>query len=159
MDAYSLDLRLSIVRACAQWPETREEIAGLFGVSRSFVQKLLRCWNAGLGIAPKPYRRGPAPLLDAGARSCLREVLQSRPEASLAELCRELKRQQRLSTSPATVCRALQDLNLPVKKSRFTPTNGILRGSGRYGVGGGERLPRPRSSISSSSMKAERIRR
>lgn len=159
MDAYSLDLRLSIVRACERWPETRAEVAELFGVSRSFLQKLLQRWNAGLGIAPKPHRGGPAPLLDEEARGYLRQVLQKRPDASLAELCQGLRRRQRLSVSPVTVCRALQDLNLPIKKSRSTPTSATPHGYGRSAVGGGGRRSRPRSSTSSSSMKAGPTRR
>lgn len=158
MDAYSLDLRLSIVRACEQEPETREGVADWFGVSRSFVQKLLQRWYAGMEIAPKAHRGGTAPLLDESAREHLRQMLLAKPDATLAELCQDLKRQDRLSVHPATVCRALQDLNLPVKKSRSMPTSGIPRGCGRCGAGGGGVRRRPRWNISSSSMKAERIR-
>jgi transposase len=158
MDAYSLDLRLSIVRACVQQPETREEVAELFGVSRSFVQKLLRRWYAGMEIAPKAHRGGAAPLLDESARDQLRQMLLAKPDAALAELCQGLQR-GRVAVSPATVCRALQDLELPIKKSRSTPTSGTRRGCGRYAAGGGGGQRRPRWSTSSSSMKAGPIPR
>lgn len=158
MDAYSLDLRLSIVRACEYWPETREDIADIFGVSRSFVQKLLSRWNAGLSIAPLPHGGGPAPLLDDEARRHLRQVLQDRPDASLAELRLDLRRHQRLSVSAATICRALQDLELPIKKSRSTPTSATRHESGPCGAGGGERRHRRQRSTSSFSMRVGPIR-
>jgi len=153
MDAYSLDLRLSIVRACEQQPETREAVAELFGVSRSFVQKLLRRWYAGLEIAPKAHRGGAAPRLDKRARNHLRQVLLEQPDATLAALCQDLKR-RRLSVCPGTVCRALQELELPIKKSRSMRTSGTRRGCGPCGAGGGGRRLRPRPSASFSSMNA-----
>ncbi len=53
MEAYSLDLRECVCAACDEWLETRAEVAERLGVSRSFVQKLLRRRKSG-SIQAKP---------------------------------------------------------------------------------------------------------
>jgi len=45
MEAYSLDLRERIIQSCLDDVDTREEIAEIHGVSRSFVQNLWRQWR------------------------------------------------------------------------------------------------------------------
>ena len=65
MKAYSLDLRERVVAACAK-PETRiHQVAAQFGVSTSFIDKLLRRQRTTGSVAALPPKSGPAPLLDA----------------------------------------------------------------------------------------------
>lgn len=132
MEAYSLDLRRRICAACDEGLETREEVAERFGVSRSFVQKLLRRRREQRTIAAKPHGGGPAPALNDQDRQRLRELVNHKPDATLAELCRSLHEQQprAVHVSVATMCRALKALRLVLKKRRCTPASVTRRGCG-----------------------------
>src|SRR5438874_1506709 len=114
MDAISLDLRSRIVSACECGDETREAVAETFGVSRSFVQKLLRRVGRGDSLAPRPRTGGPAALLDAAALGTLRALVADRPDATLAELADALRGAGGPAASVPTVCRALAALGLPL---------------------------------------------
>lgn len=129
MKAYSLDLRERIVRACEQECLTRREAAEDFAVSPAFVQKLLQQLQDEGSIAPKKGGRGPAPKLDAKQAQRLRRFVQDHPDATLQELCTQLKEGGGPSISSATMCRALQDLQLPLKK-KIPATGGAGHTSG-----------------------------
>src|ERR1700691_4361604 len=124
MDACSLDLRERILRTCDESGLTRQEVADDWGVSRSFLQKLLRRTNAGGSIAPKPRRGGKRPIWRQ-AEEQWREVVRLKPDSTLAELCQALEAGGGPTVRPWTMCRALQVLGLPLKKSRCTPVNTI----------------------------------
>jgi len=125
MRAFSLDLRERIIRACEQEGDTRQELADFFGVSRSFLQKLWRRHEDGDSIAPQAPGKGPAPTLGTKELQRLERLVRKHPDATLEELCEMLEEGQGPSVSLATMCRALQTLHLPLKKSRSTPRNGI----------------------------------
>jgi transposase len=133
MEAYSLDLRERICAASDEGVETRQEVAERFGVSRSFVQKLLRRRHLG-SIAPKPRGRGPKPLISDPQRRRLRELVKQKPDRTLAELCVKLAAAGGVRVSSPTMCRALQALRLPLKNKtlhaseRDTPRVRALRG-------------------------------
>lgn len=162
MEAISLDLRLSILRDCESGQQTREMTAETFGVSRSFVQKLLQRHRQSQTIRPRPRTGGPSAALDSAARVQLRALVKARPDATLAELAAALHAAGTPAVSEPTVCRALQQLGLPLKKSPCTPANGegqalsgvTRRGCGRCGAGGGIGPARPTPDRSYSSMKA-----
>lgn len=116
MEAYSLDLRERIVWACEEGSQTRQEIADEFAVSRSFVQKLLRRRKTEGRIAPKPKRGGPDPILEEADRKRLRQLVKQRTDATLRELGTALQKQGGPQVSVTTLWRALQSLDLPVKK-------------------------------------------
>ncbi len=137
MDAISLDLRLRILRACDAGDETREQTADTFGVSRSFVQKLLRLAGRGGPLAPRPHAGGPAAAVAGAAVGELRALVRARPDATLAELAAALVAGGGPAVSVPTLWRAVEALGLPVKKSRCTPASGTRRGCGRCGAGGG----------------------
>ena len=90
MEAISVDLRQRICEACDDGLETRLETAERFGVSRSFVQKLLRRRSDFLSITPLPRHGGPAAKMSAAHRTLLRRLASGHGDATLAELCVEL---------------------------------------------------------------------
>ena len=147
MEAYSLDLRERICAACDEHVETREEVAQRFGVSRSFVQKLLRRRRQHGSIAVRPRGRGPAPLLGEKDRRLLSGLVKADRDATLAELRRRLHQAGGAFVSVAILCRALQSLRLVLKKRRCTRASGIRRGCRRCAGIGRSGLPRwtPRS--------------
>jgi transposase len=128
MEAYSLDLRERICSACDEHLETREEVAEQFGVSRSFVQKLLRRRRREGSIAARPRGRGPAAALGERDRRRLRGLVGVKPDATLAELCESLREAGGAAVSVPTMCRALKALRLPLKKRRCTPASVTRRG-------------------------------
>lgn len=139
-----MDLRQRICAACDEGIDTRQEVAERFGVGRWLVQKVLRQRRLEGSIAPKPRGRGPAPTIGPAQQRRVRELLKARPDATLAELCRWLRRAcgGGASVSAATMCRALKALRLPLKKRRCTPASGIRRGCGRCVVTSRRRLQR-----------------
>jgi transposase len=85
MKAYSLDLRPKILRASAQGLGSPRAIATFFGLSLSFVEKLLRRRRTTGGIAPRPHAGGRRPLCHEAALAVIRRLVHAPPEATLAE--------------------------------------------------------------------------
>lgn len=136
MEALSLDLRERVLAACDEGELTRQEVADDFVVSRSFVQKLLRRRADGRPLAPKPRSGGAAPLLGERDLERLRRLVRDKPDRTLAELRSALQESGGPAVSVPTVCRALKELGLPLKKRRCTPASGRRRGSGGYADSG-----------------------
>jgi len=130
MEAYSLDLRERVVAACDEGSMTRAEVAETFGVSVSFITKLLRRRRDTGSIAAKPHAGGFAPSLGEAEMGGLAALVREQPDATLDELRGRLKARRGVSVSAPVVCRALRKLGLPRKKSRCTRPSGTRRGSG-----------------------------
>lgn len=131
MEALSLDLRERICAACDDGLDTCEEVADCFGVSRSFVQKLLRRRRELGSIAPRPRGRGRKPVIGAVDQRRLRVWVKQKPDTTLAEFCRRLAQASGRAVSVPTMCRAMKALRLPLKKRRCTPANETPRVCGR----------------------------
>jgi transposase len=121
MKAYSTDLRQKILRACDQRLGSQRAIATLFGVSQSFVEKLLRRQRATGAISPRPHGGGRRAICDAAALAHVRRLVQEHPDATLAELAAQLEAQHSLRVSVPTMGRIVLHLKLPRKKSRSMP--------------------------------------
>jgi transposase len=67
MARYSIDLGQKILHACERRLGSQQAIADIFGVSLSFIEKLLRRHRMTGPIAPKPHAGGQRPRLDATA--------------------------------------------------------------------------------------------
>jgi transposase len=129
MKPYSLDLRQKILRAYDQRFGSQRALAALFGVSQAFVEKLLHRRRTTGQIAARPHAGGRQPRCDTAALAVVRQLVLEQPDATLAELCSRLQQRQGLRVSVATMCRLLQRLDLPRKKSRFMPPSVRPRGS------------------------------
>jgi transposase len=127
MDAYSLDLRQRIVRACNEALDSRPEIAHSFSVSLSFVNKLWRRWSETGSAAVRPKGKGPPPMLNSATLEQLRQCVEHKPDATLSELCNALAKAGGPAVSRSTMCRALRTLGLPLKKSLCMPVNATRR--------------------------------
>ena len=118
MQAYSLDLRERVVSAYEKGAHSIREIAEQFSVGQTFVKKMLRQKRDTGSLARLAHRAGAKPALATPHRQWLARAIKEHPDATLAELREGLAKEQHLVVSPATVCRALQALRLPRKKSR-----------------------------------------
>ncbi len=132
MKAYSVDLRQKIVRAYDNKLGTQYQIAEIFGVSRAFVQNVLRRRRTTGSIAPLPQRGGAKRALDDEALRVVRRLVNQRPDATLEELCEAVDVELGIRVSVPTMCTVLNKrLGLPRKKSHSTPMSGTLRGYSR----------------------------
>jgi transposase len=118
MKAYSLDLRTRVVEAVDRGGETQKEVARLFGVSGTFIKKLLRQRRETGSLAPKPHGGGQKAKLAEAAREQVRAyILQTQNDATVSEVHTYVATSLQRSVSRATVGRVLQVLNLPRKKN------------------------------------------
>src|SRR3982751_3440373 len=112
MQPLSNDLRKRILDAVDNKEGSRRKLAARFKVNTSTITKLLRLRRETGSFEPRPHAGGVAPTLDDDALRRLRELVEETPEATL-----EARRQRMgISGSRMIICRALQRLNLPLKK-------------------------------------------
>ena len=118
MKAYSVDLRTRIVEAVDRQVGSQGEVAALFGVSRTWVKKLLRQRRETGSVAPKPHGGGHTPKVMAKKEEAIRSyILDVKNDASLAEVQTYVVRRWKVGISQATVSRLLARLGLPRKKN------------------------------------------
>ena len=116
--AYSLDLRQRIVDAVERGIGTKRAIAGLFGVHESFIYKLLRQQRERGDLAPLPHGGGASAKLTESDLPILYDLVAETPDATLAELGKPMKQRAGIEVSQSTLCRALQTLELTLKKDQ-----------------------------------------
>ncbi len=133
MKAYSLDLRQKILRAYDQRLGSQRAIAALFGVSQSFVEKLLRRRRTSGAIEPRPHAGGRRALCDEAALAVIRRLVHEQPDATLAELCEQLLAQRGLRVSVPTLGRLVITLRWPRQTSRSPPAHRAPSASSRHG--------------------------
>ena len=123
MIPYSNDLREKIIRFFENHPDyTQQEIADEFGVSRSFIEKLLQRWRATHSSAVLPHGGGQQRTLKAHQEK-LRELVAAQPAATLDELRAQIRSSTPLSVSSATMCRERQRLHVVRKESLTSQRN------------------------------------
>ena len=111
MPAYSMDLRKRIIADCDDGLTSRE-VAKKYRVSRSWVDRLKQRRRETGQIGPMPPSRfKPQALAEHMDR--LRELVEEKPDSTLAELRQALG----VDTSLMSVWRALQRMDLTLKKS------------------------------------------
>ncbi len=124
MKPYSNDLRCRIIEAIQKNEESQEEIASRFTVSSSFVEKLWRRFRESGSYEILPHGGGRRQLL-AADEQLIRGKVAEQPDITLSELAQYVGVQtNRRAVSEVVMCKQLQRLKLPRKKSRFTPASG-----------------------------------
>jgi transposase len=131
MKPSSLDLRQKILQAYDQKLSSQRALAVLFGVSQAFLEQLWQRRRTTGEIALRPHTGGRPARCDPAALACVRQLVRAQPDATLEELCAQLQQQRGVRLSVATMCRVLQRLRLPHKKSLSMPMNATRRGSSR----------------------------
>jgi transposase len=133
MARYSIDLRRKILQAYERRIGSQRALADIFGVSLSFVEKLLRRHRPTGAIAPKPHAGGQRPRLDVAAQALVRQLVHEQPDAILEELCTRAAEMTGIRVSVPTMCRLVQRLGLPRKKSHSMRRSATLSESSRRG--------------------------
>lgn len=113
---YSVDLRERVVAAYQEGLETIEEIAERFAVGQTFVKKMLRQKRETGSLEIKARRSGPEKLLTEKDCKWLRRQIEKEPDLTIDQLHERIVQERKVQVSRATVGRAVQSLNLPLKK-------------------------------------------
>jgi transposase len=88
------------------------------------VEKVLRRWRERSSAAALPHGGGPKRALKDEAE-VIRAAVAAQPDATLKELCEGVEQAGGAQSTPSMMCRELQRLALPRKKSRSTIANAI----------------------------------
>ena len=131
MKPYSNDLRRRIVQAYENGDYSQDEVAELFGVSNATVRNFLRRKRETGSSDALPHAGGRSPSLNGKDREQLRQLARDNDDATLAELCRLVDKSLKKSISSSAMCRLLQGLGLPRKKSRSTPVSATVSWSSK----------------------------
>jgi transposase len=126
MAPYPKELRVRVVAAVEEGRFAIPEIARLFQVGVTFIKKMLSLHRAGEPLDPR-HGGGPVPVLQEPETTRLRQALQARPDATLAELQQVLADTCQVTVSLATISRRLQVLHLPRKKKVSSPGSATRR--------------------------------
>jgi transposase len=127
MKAYSQDLRERAMAALETGEETQAEVAARFGLHKSTLEKWWYRWRDTGSCAALPQAHGPERTLQA-CDEFIWAAIQQQSDATLAELCERVTEVKGVSASPSMMCRELQRLQLPRKKSRSMRVNARRRG-------------------------------
>jgi transposase len=117
------DLREHIIRFQENHADyTQQDLADEFGVSKSFIEKLLRRWRTTGSSAALPHAGGRTRTLQDHDRT-VRQLIVAQPDATLAELQTRIAKKTKLVVSQPTLCRTLQRLRLRRKKRSSSPVS------------------------------------
>ena len=119
MEAYSTKVHEQVLGAYEQGMKT-SKIARRFGVGPAWCRGIKqRLREHGIrGVIQQKH--GPDPIFDQARRAQLEELVNQKPDATLAELKAKLD----VSVSISTIWRTLQDMKLTLKKSPSTRPSG-----------------------------------
>jgi transposase len=115
-----LEVREAIVKAREQ-QLGYDEIAELLGVGRATVNRTLRLHRESGGVDPRPKGGGNFSVFRDQVAELLLAIVETMPDASIQELTRAFELQSNLSTSTASVGRALRRLGYSRKKRPSAP--------------------------------------
>lgn len=115
--AYSIDFRERVVAAHAE-SGSSAETAETFQLSESCVRRWTQKLRETGNLVPgSSARTDDQRAYDDRDELAIRELIRRQPDATLAEVAAAIGK----PASAGTVCRTLQRLNLPRKKSRLMP--------------------------------------
>jgi transposase len=112
MKPLSNDLRQRILDAVDNHEGSRRELAARFKVNTSTITRLLQLRRQTGSFQPRPHGGGVVPALDRDALQRLRTLVERAPDATLEAL----RQGMGVSGSRMIICRALQELGLPLQK-------------------------------------------
>ena len=122
MQPYSLDLRQKIVDAYNKGDISQRKLAKKFGVALSFVSKLLLQYQRSGTLGPKVRTEQTPIKLSPEQLEVLQQLVEAQPDATLAELQKQLQEKASVSIGPSTIDRMLRfHLDLTFKKKVSTP--------------------------------------
>jgi len=122
MEAYPQKIRELVLDAYVAGLKTAA-IAEQLKVGRPWVRGVRQRWRELQSRVAIEQKHGPDPKLTEADRLKLAKLVEQTPDATV----KQLHQQFNMPVSVSTVVRALNDMKLTFKKSRFTPANRIGR--------------------------------
>ncbi|MBV8151143.1 MAG: helix-turn-helix domain-containing protein [Candidatus Eremiobacteraeota bacterium] len=113
-------VRQAIIRAHER-NLTYEQIAELLGVGRATVSRTLRLYRETGDVERRPAGGGNFSIFHDHVAELLLAIVETMPDASIRELTRAFEQQSKLSTSTASIGRALRRLGYSRKKRLSAP--------------------------------------
>jgi len=132
MRPYSQDLRDRAVAAYEAGEGSQAAVAARFGIHKSTLEKWLYRKRATGNCAALPPASGRRRTLRA-CEGLIRAEVAQQPDVSLAELCERVTAATGIVASASMMCRELQRLDLPRKKSHSTTASATRRASSSSG--------------------------
>lgn len=139
MKPYSNDLRYGVVEVCESGLYTCDEVAELFGLCTATIRNFLSRKRQTGSADALAHAGGRTTAIEASQHEQLRQIVEDNDDATLTELCQLIEYKLKKQISPSALCRLLQAMNLPRKKSRFTPVSVTRRGSSKPEVTTGKK--------------------
>lgn len=145
--AYSDDLRRKFFEAYQRGDGSLAVLAGRFGVSLGWAEKLMRALRRTGSVERAPGgKRGPASKLTPELRERMSAWIQTQPDLTLAELQLRLWEDHDLEVSLSRLWTVLGEMGLHLKKSHSTQPSRT-------------RKPPVSSAVSGATKRARSIRR
>lgn len=126
MKPYSQDLRDRVLAAVKETKLSQAKIAKAFKISKSTLEKWLQRQRETGACTALPHGGGHTRAL-AGCEAFIRAQVKKQPDITLEELCARVAKTKDVLSSPSMMCRELQRLRLPRKKSPSTTINAKRR--------------------------------
>jgi transposase len=143
--AYEDDLRRKLLEARARGDAGLKKLALRFGVSHSWAQKVVRQSKLTGQAERVRHRPGPRSRMSEEIAAYMRQQVAQRTDLTLSELQQRLMSEKGVRFSIGRLWTLLRQLDLRLKKSRFTPRNGTAK--------------RTKNSVPSSSQRSAPSRR
>lgn len=140
MKAYSLDFREKIIDVYFTERVSVRKLAKQFGVSKSFVEALLKRLRETGDILPKPHGGGPQPKLNGEQMQLVKALVEADNDATLDELRDRLAAETSVLMSRSSMGRIVKKLNLTRKKKRCMPPRQRAHGCDKPGLSIGNRF-------------------
>lgn len=118
MNPLSLDLRTRIVAAYKETSASYAEVATAMRVGSATVKRLVRLERTTGSVAPREYRRGPAPTILSNHYEELRVLLDEQPDLTYDELAVRWSIAIGFVVSRSATVRRVKRLGYTLKKSR-----------------------------------------
>jgi len=137
MRPYSLDLRQKIIDAREQQQLSIRQLAKIFGVAKSFVQKIVKQYQETGDLQPR-YSGGRPPKMDSEQIVVLLQIIDENNDATLEELAELFTQETGIEVSISTIHRISRKFDYTFKKKPCTPQKNIVTECNKKGVNIGE---------------------
>ena len=115
MKAYSLDFRQKILDTYLQGGISQRQLAKIFCVSLSFVEKLLKQYKETQSIAPKLRTKQTSTKLNLEQLNILQEIVEAKNDATLSEIRLIIEEKTGITIGISTVDRMLRKMKISRK--------------------------------------------
>lgn len=141
--AYSDDLRRKFFEAYQRGDGSLAVLAGRFGVSLGWAEKLMRTLRQTGGVERPPgSKRGPASKLTPQLRERVAAWIGAQPDLTLVELQLRLWQDHDLEVSLSRLWTVLGEMGLHLKKSHSTPPSRTRKPPASSAASGGNKRAR-----------------